>query len=359
MKIKIAYLISTLNTGGAENQLIRTINLLDKEKFLVKVFVLSDKVDLIDNLNDVDVEILNINYRQPFAIPKVLKTIHSFSPHILHSVMYASNLMARFYKLYNKKCKIVNHVHGLGSWIKKRHILLDRFFLRCVDKIILVSQTSKSLRLEREKYPVEKTVVIYNSVNTNEFINLKKTSNTDTIILGTASRLVNLKQVDKLLLLFKKIRDLKLDVVLKIAGSGPEQNRLRTIVDELNLNDYVSFMGNLTDMPIFYNSIDVFVLYSRIEDLPLTIVEAFSSGLPVIAPKIGGIPELITDNDGLLIDASSSVDDQAGQIANFILENNLKDLSLNNRKFAKNNFDSKIHKASVEYLYENLTHYNF
>lgn len=354
MKIKIAFLITTLNTGGAEKQLIRTINLLDTNRYLIKVFVLTDQVLLLDELTGVEVEVLNVNYYNPIAIPKVLNKIRKFSPHILHSVMFASNLIARCYKFFDKQCKVVNHIHGLGSWIKKRHIILDRSLIKFVDKIIVISNTSKELRLKREKYPSKKLEVIYNSVDTNNYTTKKSNPENGTIVFGTASRLVQLKQVDKLLNLFKELIKLDKNIVLKIAGTGPEEEKLKELTIQLSIENNVFFLGNVTEMPPFYNSIDVFILYSKTEDMPLTIVEAFSSGLPVIAPNIGGIPELINNNDGLLLNQDASVASQVLEILEFLSNMNVKETSKKNRNFALDKFDSAIHKKSIENLYESL-----
>ena len=148
MKIKIAYLISTLSAAGAEKQLVRTINSISKEKFEVKLFVLTNINSIESELDDsVSVKYFGIkSYTNPLDHYKVFTGIRKFDPDILHSVMFASNMFARFYKIFIGRVKVVNHIHGLGTWIRKYHIVLDRFFLNYVDKIIVVSEKSKNLR---------------------------------------------------------------------------------------------------------------------------------------------------------------------------------------------------------------------
>src|SRR5690606_27994914 len=124
-------------------------------------------LSLVDQLNaSVSVEVLNVrSYVNVWALRTVLKKIEMYKPDILHSQMYASNILARTYKFYDKNCKVVNHIHGLGTWLKLPHILLDRALLKYVDKILVVSKRSYDIRLKRERYPKAKLDVLYNSID--------------------------------------------------------------------------------------------------------------------------------------------------------------------------------------------------
>lgn len=355
-KIKIAYLISTLDTGGAERQLVNTLNSIDTDKFEVKVFVLKNKTEIKNQINsNISIQVIDVgSYANPLNILKAIKSIKTFNPQLLHSVMYASNLIARMYKIANRKTIVINHVHGIGSWIKKRHILIDRLLLPFVDKIIVVSNKSKQIRLAREKYPENKVDVVYNSIESKDYILEQRNYPISTIKIGTASRLVALKQIDLGIKIINEVKKLGLDVQFLIAGSGPEEERLKKLVDELGLKDSILFYGHITDMPDFYRQIDCFAIFSRTEDMPLSIVEAFASGIPAIAPNVGGVSELLEKNISLLIDNKEHINDLSKRIAVFLKECDFEKAHKLNKKYAVEMFDNVQHQKKIEELYFRL-----
>ena len=92
----------------------------------------------------------------------------------------------------------------------------------------------------------------------------------------------------KLVTEFPKIR-------LRIAGEGNLKDYLRNKAKELGLSGNVEFIGRVQDMKPFYGSIDVLVLPSHTEGLPLVVLEAMAAALPIVATTVGGTPEVIRD----------------------------------------------------------------
>ena len=356
MKVKVAYLISTLGTGGAEKQLVRSLNLIDKNKYVVKLFVLTN-VNEIENELDKEIEIEYFNLSSYLNLKNhyvVQKRLRHFNPVLIHSVLYASNLFARFYKFSNPKTKIINHIHGLGSWIKKPHIYLDRILLPFVDKIIVVSQKSKNLRLIREKYPKSKVEVVYNCVNQELYKpEIKKISNSD-IILGIACRLIPLKNVNYIINICKILKDSNLPIKLKIAGIGPEKENLIKLTTQLGLNKEVEFLGLVKNMPKFYQEIDCFILSSIIEDLPLSIVEALMANKPFISSNVGGIEELSLKTISLLFNLEDGLEQNANKIVTFLQSSGYRFLNHKNRNYAMKCFGQESHKQSLENIYMEL-----
>jgi glycosyltransferase involved in cell wall biosynthesis len=89
---------------------------------------------------------------------------------------------------------------------------------------------------------------------------------------------------------------------LRLAGEGHLRARLEEQAARLGIADRVRFLGLVADMPAFYQGLDVFVLPSvSTEGLPLTVLEAMASGLPVVATTVGGTPEAITDGESGLL----------------------------------------------------------
>lgn len=127
--------------------------------------------------------------------------------------------------------------------------------------------------------------------------------------LISVARLAPEKGVHGALDAFALIRERGVDAELHLIGDGPLRNSLIARCRELGIQDDVIFHGQLSDVEVFHElkQADVFFLASLMEGLPIVLMEALAAGVPVVAPTIAGIPELITDGEtGLLYPASDS-----------------------------------------------------
>ena len=128
----------------------------------------------------------------------------------------------------------------------------------------------------------------------------------DTPLLLFAGNLVPVKQVDRLL---RAMAELAPDVRLAIVGEGSESDRLRAVAGELGLGDRVLFAGwrPREEIPTWLAAADLIVLPSASEGMPLIILEALASGTPVVASRVGGVPECVEDGvTGILVDPATA-----------------------------------------------------
>ncbi len=117
-------------------------------------------------------------------------------------------------------------------------------------------------------------------------------------LIGTLGRLDRGKGIDVLLRALPALSDVR----VVIAGDGPERRHLQRLADELRIGDRVEFLGWLTDPARLLADLDVLVVPSRADSMPLVILEAMHTGLPVVATTVGSVPEVITDRStGLLV----------------------------------------------------------
>lgn len=116
-------------------------------------------------------------------------------------------------------------------------------------------------------------------------------------------RLAPVKAVNRLLATLHVIRDDVPDAELWIAGEGPEEPALRALAQTLGLGDAVRFLGFQRDLPALLRQVDVVALSSRHEGMPMIVLEAGANAKPVVAPRVGGIPEVVRDGEtGVLVD---------------------------------------------------------
>jgi len=108
--------------------------------------------------------------------------------------------------------------------------------------------------------------------------------------------------IEAMTLIIKK----EMDIQLLLVGDGPERHAAEVMVTERNLNGHVRFTGFRRDIPSLLRCSDALVLSSESESAPLTLLEGMSSSLPVIATKVGGIPEIVSDGEnGFLVSPKS------------------------------------------------------
>lgn len=126
----------------------------------------------------------------------------------------------------------------------------------------------------------------------------------DSIVMGTVARLDPVKDQVGLLRAFAQVGDPR--TVLVIAGDGPCRAELEAAVSALGLDGRVRLLGERKDVPRILTALDVFVLPSLGEGISNTILEAMATGLPVIATRVGGNPELISEGvTGILVEPRS------------------------------------------------------
>jgi glycosyltransferase involved in cell wall biosynthesis len=112
-------------------------------------------------------------------------------------------------------------------------------------------------------------------------------------VIGTVGRLAEVKRQDLLIRAFARLATDADGLRLLLVGDGPERKRLESLAAELAIADRVKFAGYQPSPERFLAQMDVFALTSRHEALPLSLLEAWASGLPVISSAVGGIPQVV------------------------------------------------------------------
>lgn len=232
------------------------------------------------------------------------KVIKEFRPDLVHCHSSAAGAYGRL--AIRNKIKTLYTAHGWGFNIgvpflqKWAAIFIERYLSKYCIKIICVSDFVKNLGLKFRIASEDKFVVVKNGVSIKEKSINSVVKKIKIIFVG---RLAEPKDP---LFLLKAIsglsNELKEKIEVLIIGDGPQKNSLENFI-EIEKLDFTSLLGSLPREEIFVNlkESDIFVLISKWEGLPITILEAMSCGLPVIASEVGGIPEAVDKNCGILI----------------------------------------------------------
>jgi glycosyltransferase involved in cell wall biosynthesis len=168
---------------------------------------------------------------------------------------------------------------------------------------------SEAVRQQMAEYyglPLGRIVTVRNGVDLGEFYResaASTKSSTGLLVIGAAGRLEAMKGFEYLIAAVRELQELGIEFELRIAGIGSRQRDLEREVKSLGLDRKARFLGQVSDMAAFYRSVDVFALPSvSTEGLPLVVLEAMAMGLPVVATRLAGAPEVIEDGvNGLLV----------------------------------------------------------
>ncbi|MDF2152226.1 glycosyltransferase [Vibrio sp. CAU 1672] len=166
----------------------------------------------------------------------------------------------------------------------------------------VVADARKVARQLQIKFPFVDVNTIHNGVDCQRFVagdridarhnfNLPPSAK----IIGTAGRLETVKGHEILIQALSRLHE---DTHLAIAGSGSQKAALTSLVDRLGLNDRVSFLGLVSNMPLFYQALDVFCLPSRNEGFPLSTLEAQACDIPCVASDVGAVKETLCPLSG-------------------------------------------------------------
>ena len=187
----------------------------------------------------------------------------------------------------------------------KLHRFFYHFILRKMDKIVVPSKYLKNHLIDIG-VGKDNVCIIYNSVKSSNFneYNIRNVSSIDKFHLITVCRLVSWKGLPDLIMCVKNNSHL----CLKIVGTGPEEKKLMQLAADFGIQDRVIFVGQLmpSEVQKELKKSDLFVLNSEYEGLPHVVLEAMAAGIPVVASKVGGTPELVIDRyNGLLVESGN------------------------------------------------------
>lgn len=252
--------------------------------------------------------------------------------------------------------KNLNHIHTEhDAWhlSSRKNRLIEQSMLYLNKKIQLVAVSKQIQDSLRMYFPNKTSKLIYNGVDTNVFVPTNKTSARhnlnlpiSAILIGTMGRIVPIKGHQYLI---QALRELPDNYHLAIAGKGEQLPELMELTKSLQLENQVHFLGFIGDPNTFYPACDIFCLPSLDEGLPLVLLEAQATNVPVVCSNVGSCKEGVDPHTGKLVEAGNS---QA--IANACLHLNREIGS--SREFIINNFSLDSLISQYNYLYRGLSY---
>ncbi len=255
------------------------------------------------------------SFRDVVLLTKVIQVLKRCHASLIHTHGYKETILGILAGRFVGVRRFVRTEHGAPepfSRIKKlkmdANLFLDRVLTRVsVDRVISVSEDLRRTLIPQ--YGAEKVVTIHNGIalgpGTRGDRQKKKIElgvPPDHKIVGTVGRLNPIKGLDHLLEAAKIVLDIRDDVTFLVVGEGPLETELKDLAGRMGIEDHIIFLGFREDVDEVMAAMDVFVLCSLHEGIPLSLLEAMELRLAAVATKVGGIPEVIEDGlSGLLV----------------------------------------------------------
>ena len=260
-----------------------------------------------------------------------------------------------------KRAPIVTTIHNIHNPVHFRYA--GKILNLCTDHVIFESHYERN-RCMASGLPESKCEVVHSGIDTDRFApkpvnqglleqyGLDKTRNK---IFGIVARLSEEKGHPYLFRAFKKVLESEPDARLLVVGDGPLKDEVTAERDALGLQDTVIFTGAQRNIPDYLSIFDVFVLSSTRESFPLAAREAMAAGRAVIAPRIGGCPEVVDENTTGYLFEAADVDDLAAQMLKIINDEQYVGFGERSRQRVVDLFSRKQWIAGDERVYLSFT----
>lgn len=332
-KKKVLFFIYHLGGGGAARTILNIVNHLNREKFEPILVTLNFTSNYESYIKD-DVIFIKLNTtRLRFAIFPLIKLIRKERPDLIFSTVATYNIISILSTIFSfRKSKLIVREAALLGGTRKTNFKLRIYGLlyRFADKVVALSEGVKDNIIQRYRVRREKIRVIYNPVDL-KFIKqkmiidaeikeeIKILFDSDKKVIITAGRLVKEKDQESLIQAFSKVQKVT-NSELVILGEGELEKELNDLVNELGIQEYVHFIGFQQNPYAYFNKADLFVLTSVTEGFGHVLVEAMTTGIPVVSTRAKpGAEEVLKNGEFGILCNVNDVDDIANKIQQTLL----------------------------------------
>ncbi len=313
-KIRVLQVIGGNEIGGAEEHVLALCNGLDKDSFAPFLACLC-RGPLHGAAEGQGIAVRTLDMKNPWdltVIPQLVKLMKTLNIDIVHTHGSRANLTARISARW-LNLPIVTTVHSslAQDYLSKKAawaaMLLDRLTMPSASRVITISNF---LQPEAKERGARRTVTIYNGINPARFSGLELLENIylelgiepGVPLVGTIGRLHPVKGLHYFLEAAQLVSLTHPGVKFLVVGSGPLEQDLRQKASDLNIADKVLFTGYYPEIQRVLAILDILCLPSISEGMGLVLLEAMFFGKPVVASKVGGVPELVRhEENGLLV----------------------------------------------------------
>ena len=318
----ILFLTRTMDLGGTENVILQLCEIFKDRAH--KIVVCSSGGLNENKLNFMGIKhytIPDITDKNFFTMVKVVCSLIKIVKNEKITVIHTHHRMAAFYvailHLY-KKCIFINTCHNT---FEDKVELTRLSYKHC--HLIACGRTVKDNLIEKFRIPEKQISIVHNAVKpfdgkikNDDFI--QQLHDQGNIIVGNIGRLSEQKGMEYFIKAIPGIIKKCSNTKFVIVGVGEDEQKLKEISKKLKIEDCLFFLGYREDIQNLIAQLDLIVISSLWEGLPLTPIETFSTGKTIVATEVGGTAEIVTDKYNGLLVRKKNVGDLEAAVSNLI-----------------------------------------
>lgn len=371
-KIKILH-VSATSTGGVGLNLLMLARHMNKERFELS-FAIPQDSHFFDEIAKEGVTIFPLQIdRNPLRLKNIIgffrlwKIIRETGCTIVHTHTSVGGIIGRLAARLNRTPLILWTIHGWafdypygGSTRRKFFLMIEKYMDRFTDHYVAISENMKEVGVKAGITDNGKTDVIHHGIELKEYSmqlirNGMGIKNDGDIIIGTAGRLEPQKAVDALIRAVGLVKDRYPRIKLLIVGDGPLRGNLESLAGTLGMGDNIIFTGWKPDALDYIACMDIFCLSSLWEGFGIVLLEAMSMGKPIVATKVGGVPEIVMEGKGGILVSPRKPDELAAGILHLFGNPEIrKEMGCFNKGRVNTMFGLKTMIEKYEVMYERL-----
>jgi glycosyltransferase involved in cell wall biosynthesis len=374
-RLRVLTLLDGIGAGGGGERLARQILVrLDAERFdrwlCVSRWSAEDAAapaakTAVAELDEAGVHFLGLDRTSALHLRPwraLLTLLREERIDILHAHKFGSNVWASILGSLAGTPVVIAHEHTWSFEGQPVRKLLDRRLIAPrVAAFLTVSREDTRRMIEVEKIHPDKLIMVPNGIdalppasgrNIREELGIQP----EAPVIGTVCTLRPQKALDVLIRAAADLSRSWRELRVLIVGGGPQRAGLEALIGELGLEGVVMILGFRPDVPDLLQAVDVAVCSSDFEGTPLSILEYMDAGLPVVATRVGGIPDVIDDGvEGLLVEPRDQVRLAASIDALLRDRPRAEQMGRRGRERRRKEFDIGVTVRRIEDLYEGLT----
>jgi glycosyltransferase involved in cell wall biosynthesis len=365
-RIKIVHLVTSLEVGGAQHNMIVGLPRLDPERYEHVICSISDRMQMAEQFRSLGFKVVSLGASRKSDLAVVLRLralLMHHRPDILHTYLIHGNVLGRVVGRLVGVPKILSSELTIGQ-TKLWGRIATKLTNPLVDAVEVNSETGGKAIAKSLGVPTEMIEVVlpgldidaFGSMENRDKIRAELGVDADKHLVLYIGRLRPVKGTEYGIKAFARAVNQNPNMHMALAGEGDQLKYLRQLVYELGIEEKISFLGVRNDLPELLSSADCVLIPSLTEGFPRTAVEAMAAGRAVIATRVGGIPEAIThDETGILVPVKD-VDAMATALVRLAGDKSLQaKLGAVARRHVEQNYSVEKYVARLDDIYSRLS----
>jgi glycosyltransferase involved in cell wall biosynthesis len=304
--LKLFLLSTSMGMGGADQQILTLARAMRSRGHQVRIVALAPlgPMGLEARRDGLAIESLELR-RRPGDLARILRLarmLRDWRPDVLHSHMVHANLLARALRLLTRVPALISTIHSINDGGRLR-MTAYRLTNPLVDRFTIISRLAAERYVGIGAVPASRLEVIPNAVDTDHFRPRPEARGPMRAELGlgdefawvAVGRFEEAKDYPTMLAAFVAHAAVGSRSRLLLVGKGSLQSNVEATVRAHGLGERVSFLGVRRDVPQLLSAADAYLLSSAWEGMPVVLLEAAAVGLPIVATRVGGVPEVVED----------------------------------------------------------------